>query len=505
MFKHFTRICIFAGILLQSAYAQDTVITTINKGKLDSLHSEILQQERLVEVFLPKAWHEGSDEKYDVLYVLDGGNWNTGLINQVQQFLEGQGNIPPTIVVSVMGIDRNHDLTPTSISSWKNSGGADKFIGFFKDELIPFINKKYPSNGDNTLWGHSLGGLYTIYSWLSEPTLFKSYIAVDPSVWWDSLYVLKKASQKLPSFSNMNTTIFVSGREGPDLNGMKVDSLESILRRFAPPSIKWKVMVYPDESHASVRLKTTYDGLKFTYGALSGEVEIQPMRGIIIKGQPIKIWYDGDTANVHYTLDGSLPTLSSPLAHRELTIAEPAKVTYTQFANRERYNRTTSVSFTTGETPAPMKKRSDFKPGGFAYSYYEGEWESWPDIKKMTPLKTGIMNKTFDIDSLPRKKNFALVVDGLIDIKEDGYYIFLLQGDKHSKFYLGNKLLMDWNGNYTNRTSSYIVPLKKGFYPVHVEHLQRNPDFKLAMGYMTPTGMKTHDAELFPLAVQYSR
>jgi len=166
----------------QQAVAQDTVLNIPNTGRLDSVESAILQQKRYIQVFLPVGYSPGSTDRYDVLYVLDGGNWNTSLITQVQRFVEGQGHMPPTIIVSVMGIDRNVELTPTHLDSWKGSGGADNFLGYITKELIPYINQHYPSNGDNTLWGHSLGGMFVTYAMLTVPASFKSCIAVDPSM-----------------------------------------------------------------------------------------------------------------------------------------------------------------------------------------------------------------------------------------------------------------------------------------------------------------------------------
>src|SRR5688500_7032592 len=183
--------------------AQDTVRNVSYHGKLDSINSSILNQKRLIQVFTPPSYKPGSADKYDVLYVLDGGNWNTGLIARTQQFVEGEGLMPPTIIVSVLGIDRSKDLTPTRLAGWKTSGGADKFLGFIKNELIPYVNQTYPSNGDNTLWGHSLGGMFVMYAMLKEPTTFKSYIAVDPSMWWDKCYIPKMAAKELPALADL--------------------------------------------------------------------------------------------------------------------------------------------------------------------------------------------------------------------------------------------------------------------------------------------------------------
>jgi predicted alpha/beta superfamily hydrolase len=66
------------------------------------------------------------------------------------------------------------ELTPIPDKSWDApSGEGHKFLGFLTTELIPYTNKSYPSNGINTLWGHSLGGMFTMYALLTEPAVFK--------------------------------------------------------------------------------------------------------------------------------------------------------------------------------------------------------------------------------------------------------------------------------------------------------------------------------------------
>ena len=124
------------------AASQDTLLTVAYKGKLDSINSTVLKQKRFVQVFVPTSYKPGSSDKYDVLYVLDGGNWNMSIVTQLQRFIQNEGHMPPTIIVSVMGIDRNIELTPTVLKTWNApTGGADNFLAYIRDELIPYINK----------------------------------------------------------------------------------------------------------------------------------------------------------------------------------------------------------------------------------------------------------------------------------------------------------------------------------------------------------------------------
>jgi len=486
-------------MLAGNIHAQDTVWKITDIGRLDSLYSNVLKEERFVEVFIPEKYKPGSTDKYDVLYVLDGGNWNTGLINKVQRFLEGESYTPPTIVVSVMGIDRNKDLTPTHTDSWKNSGNGANFLSFIKNELIPYINQKYPANNDNAIWGHSLGGMFVINAMLTEPATFKTYIAVDPSLWWDNEYIQKIAPDKLPALAGLNTTLYISGREGREGAGMKIASFDTILKSMAPPDLNWKIVQYPGETHSSIRLKTTYDGLRFAYGWNDRRMEFHPMNGMIAPGKPIKLWYFTDSAKVRYTLDGSEPVRSSATVIPEITITEASKFTAKQFTNRARYDKVKTGNFTAEPPLKPVAKLKNAKPGGFHYAYYE-------DTIAKKPALTGITNADFDIDKLPRKNNYTLVIDGQLEIKDPGYYIFVMDADKNSKFYLNNKQLIKWEGSYTDRTYSYILPLEKGFYSFKLDYIHKIEDFKLEFRYLNPDGIENKkDPVTIPLNLQYSQ
>jgi len=482
--------------LCYTTNAQDTVLNGFYKGKLDSLHSDALGQQRLFQVFVPPSWKQGDTTTYEVLYVLDGGNWNTGLVTKIQRFIEGEGNMPPAIVVSVMGIDRNIELTPTHLATWNApTGGAENFLKFITHELIPYIGKTYPSDGDNTLWGHSLSGMFAIYAMLNEPTAFRSFIAIDPSCWWDDNYVPKLAAKKLPALSSMQATLFIAGREGNALHEMRIDTMETVLEKNAPMGLHWKLITYAGESHSSVRLKSTYDGLRFTYAGLGGNIELLPAAGMIVKGTPIRLKYFDDTTNMHYTLDGTIPTESSPAVPHELSVSGAATVTYKRFTNRKRFDKTATASFTlTEKVLPPLAALKNAKPGGWHYVYNEGYGK---------PIQTGIAVKDFE-KTLPRKNSYALTLDGWLQVKEDGYHMFFFQGAKRTKLFIGNTLVMQFNdSNHTS--SSYMMPLSKGFYPLRIEYADKKEDYKLSLYWITPSTMAAMDAMPVPPEQQYSK
>lgn len=502
--------CLILLITLVSfcrAVAQDTVVNVAYHGKLETIHSSILNQDRQVQVFIPPGYQPGSSQTYDVLYNLDGSDWNTGLIAQVQHFAETQDFMPPTIIVSIIEPDRNADLAPTHLTTWPHSGNAGKFLSFIKTELIPYINSHYPSNGDNTIWGHSLAGMFVLYAMINEPALFKSYIAMDPSVWWDDCYVIKMAADKLPTLSLQGTTFFIAGRDN-DTTIMKQDSLHTVLSKNSPPGLKWKFVSYPQETHSSMRLKGTFDGLKFSYEGFVKNMFFGPTQGIVLKDSPYKLYYGQDTAHMHYTVDGTMPTLHSPEVLPAITVNGPAKVTYKVFTNRSRYDRVTTGNFSYEPMDKPLTAApKNWRSGGFGYAYYEGNWEQFPDVSKLKPTQTGITDSSFEIGKLPRKDHYALVIDGLFESKEDGYYRFYLgNGDKDTKLYLDHKLLINFTEDGAFGQDA-IVPLSKGFYPFRIEYLRKsNTSYELLWQYLlTPSIMESQNSILIPPSQEYGR
>jgi len=177
----------------------------------DSIYSNTMKEQRKIEIVLPDDYKEGDGKRYDVVYVTDG-EWNTKIVAQMQRFVQIQF-VPPQIIVSLPNTYingrnmRDRDLTPTHIDGNPVSGGADKYIAFIKTELVPYIEKKYPTTGQRTLEGGSLGGLFGLYTFFKEPDLFQSYMLADPAFWWDNGFLMKMAAEKLPALPNPERTI----------------------------------------------------------------------------------------------------------------------------------------------------------------------------------------------------------------------------------------------------------------------------------------------------------
>ena len=234
----------------------------------DSIYSGILKETRSVKVLLPDTWKPGSAEKYEVIYITDG-EWAMEPFSFVYKWAQGENFVPPAIIVSVpnryinSANQRDRDFLPVHVPQPAISGGAGNFLSFFKDKLIPYIDKKYPTNGTNSLYGHSYGGVFVLYALLSEPQLFKSYYATDPPFWFNNGYLIKMAAEKLEKLP-AGKTLWLAGND-KTYKSQGLERLDSVLRVKAPAGMHWKMVTYPNETHNSVRLKAMYDGIKFAY------------------------------------------------------------------------------------------------------------------------------------------------------------------------------------------------------------------------------------------------
>jgi predicted alpha/beta superfamily hydrolase len=98
---------------------------------------------------------------------------------------------------------RTRDLTPpTPIEAIRaipglpapaaeNYGGAPLFARFLLEELRPAIAAAYPVNAvKQGLYGHSLGGLFTLSVLFAQPDAFASFIVSSPSIWWNDRAIL---------------------------------------------------------------------------------------------------------------------------------------------------------------------------------------------------------------------------------------------------------------------------------------------------------------------------
>jgi predicted alpha/beta superfamily hydrolase len=226
-------------------------------------------------VALPDSY-PSTRKQYPVLYTVDA-DAGFALFTQAYRLLRVDPSTPELLLVGV-GYEgtvserrarRLNDLTPTRTGTNPGTGGSGEFLTFLAGTLIPYMDSSYRTIPDDRgLQGHSLGGLFVLYTLLHRPDLFGRYIASSPSLWWDEAVLLRQESLFAQRHRSLPKSVFLSvGSEEPEdmlmYFGPFADSLRS--RRYA--ELELDATVLPGENHLSVVARAFVTGVRSVYGS----------------------------------------------------------------------------------------------------------------------------------------------------------------------------------------------------------------------------------------------
>lgn len=142
-----------------------------------------------IYVRLPEGHDASAPARYPVVYLLDGDSLFP-ILAANHLFLVYDDALPEAIVVGIAygGFDpsvnhRGHDFSAPAADARHDQGGADRFLAFLRDELLPEVERRYAADPQRRiLFGQSRGGHFVLYSALVAPDLFWGRIASNPTL-----------------------------------------------------------------------------------------------------------------------------------------------------------------------------------------------------------------------------------------------------------------------------------------------------------------------------------
>jgi len=234
---------------------------SITIGFKDSLRSEILNENRNIIISLPENYMN-SEITYPVLYRLDGDlSLFVETVGTIHRLVYLEEVIPEMIVVMIKNTDRLRDMWVLNSES-----GPANFQRFLEEELIPFIDCKYRSSKDRVLCGQSLSSAFTLYSFLSSPGAFSSYIACSAGFPGGEEFYFNLAQRDLDPDLYTGIKIFMTNGLSDPYDPDKViqqNSMEFFKLIEANDFTNSRYMSYENEGH--VPFHSLYHGLKFIF------------------------------------------------------------------------------------------------------------------------------------------------------------------------------------------------------------------------------------------------
>lgn len=246
-------------------------------GQIEEIDSKILNEKRILNIYLPEGYNTNDTIKYSVVYLLDGSADEDFIhIVGLYQFnnFSWIDRVPKSIIVGIANINRSRDFSyETTIDADKKrnptSGHSDKFMAFIETELQPFIQKKFKTDNNKTIIGQSMAGLFVTEILFKKPYLFNKYIIISPSLWWDNGSLLNLKPEILNESFKQATEIYIGvGKEGlapceyPHVMEVDANLLAEKIQSSKSNSIKFYFDYLPQENHATVTHQAVFNALR---------------------------------------------------------------------------------------------------------------------------------------------------------------------------------------------------------------------------------------------------
>ena len=167
-------------------------------GETFTITSSVLGEVRTINVYAPPAYDASPDARFPVLYMPDGGMQEDFLhIAGLVQISVLNGTMRPMLLVGIENTARRRDLTgPTR-----------------------------------------------------KPDLFDTYIAFDPSLWWNDGELVERAAGRIAAMPERR--LYLASSSEPEL-AQRTKRLADALAAQAPAGIQWHYEPMPEESHATI-------------------------------------------------------------------------------------------------------------------------------------------------------------------------------------------------------------------------------------------------------------
>ena len=175
------------------------------------------------------------------------------------------------------------------------------------------------------------------------------------------------------------------------------------------------------------------------------------------------------SAEIHYTTDGSVPTLQSPKYDGPVKVTETTDFTFRTFRPNGKPGDITTTRFI----------KSEYTPAVTAAPSNPGLKATWHEFKgnKCTEIEKAPVNGNYSIEDvmIPKKVkgNIGLIIKGYINAPQDDIYTFALLSDDGSTLVIDGEQVIDNDGPHGPREVVGQKALAKGYHPIEIRYFDQ--------------------------------
>ena len=250
---------------------------------IKDIESEAGKKYELI-VTLPINYND--DKTYKVLYYLDGW-WLSELVKGSYKINDLANEMEEIILVglSIKGDEdawnkqRNKDYTPSIYDKEKmkismksgtveldeeTTGGAEEFIRFLKRVVFDEIESTYNIDKETRgILGHSFGGLFGYYCLINHTEIFKNYILISPSIWWNKSEFL--TTENIKKIKRDVNIYLVVGKSESKMLISPIRKMTDELEEIKNDRNRIESKEYEGMDHHSILPTGIYEGIEILY------------------------------------------------------------------------------------------------------------------------------------------------------------------------------------------------------------------------------------------------
>ena len=232
---------------------------------IDTIHSQKLEEDRIIKISLPPNYAKNKDKKYPLLFLLDG-NYLFNAFDGALSYGYYWDDLPEVIIVAVN--QGRKELREADCAIDQETGlpiekGA-KFFDFLSLELLPAIENKYRISPYRIIAGHDFtAGFMNLFLYKDNP-FFNGYIAMSPELGpaMEARLPERLANVKKPYF------YYLSSADGDLKNVLKpIADLDKNMQSIKNPNLYYQFDNFKEASHYSLVLLSIPNALYHLFGA----------------------------------------------------------------------------------------------------------------------------------------------------------------------------------------------------------------------------------------------
>jgi hypothetical protein len=249
----------------------------IGIGHKHTFPSRILGENVDLVVHLPGGYSSG-EKRYPVLLFL-GSDYRAkyALAAATLDCMTAGGQLPGIVLV---GVDLPHgNFVQVPLENADGTASADRQLATLKEEIIPFVDRTFRTNGYRILYGGSNSGVFAVYALLSGKLPCQAFFASSPMLGWCPNLISATAREALADPSRPGRFLFLVWSD--DDFGRVTSEMPKFVERLgkrAPAWLRWIAETRHNEGHVPEMDLSL--GLRALFPDYNPETELMTLRAL---------------------------------------------------------------------------------------------------------------------------------------------------------------------------------------------------------------------------------